>query len=1008
MVSQLRLTLTFSLLFILLLPSLSLAQQEVKYRTETISIRVHEGTELSFDISPDGRSIVFDLLGQLWIMPANGGSARAITDAVRDTAEDFDPVFAPDGHRIVFQGERNGRTGLWLLDLDSRKPPRQLTQIPDPEAFDQHAAWSPDGRSIAFTHAVPPDSTGTPWRTAIMLLDVASGATRELSISGTSGTFLSQPVWVRDGSQIAFVTRRTPNEPGGRVWIVATTGGPATPITAESGTAQAPVFFDDSRRMAYFTPNSDGKTQVWVQELDGNAPKGSPIRVTNKDDVTATRIRRFPKSNALLYSADGRLWKATPGDAAQKEIPFTAQLSIKRRLAVLPAARFPEPGRQEPVKGFMGLALSPDSHQVGILTLGKLWTVPIGGAPRAVTSVPFEATSLAWSPNGEEVAWSAGVADNEDLFATNLKTGATRQITSLAGRETFPTYSPDGRYLAFVHLRDDGILRVIDATANNISDISKTRDLGSIGSNWTSTPQWSPASDGLLVCGGQTPNQPSHATWVPLSGERQTVTKFPDAPIFLRWLPDKLVFVRHDRLWEVQFDRTGMKSEPKPIGSDAALYASASRAGDLLFVSDGGLRLRLANGEGQRLGWPISYTPQVPPSIIIHNVRIIDGKGAAITTPRDILIERGRIVKIAPSGTINSSGANVTDAAGRVAIPGLMDLHAHTYRPDLLPGFLYFGVTTIRDQGSAMAPLVAYADAIAAGMLPGPRVGYGGFQFYSDWAFDEEQGRGIEPESDPEHIKRSVALAQAFGAQHIKTRTFRRWDINARMIAEAHRLGMRATGHCAMQLPLIAAGMDAKEHTGLCGSRGNTHIYDDLVQLFRAAQVGVVPTIIYLDFAARMNERPALLDDDPELAPFLPARDNFDWMVKLTPTAKAKWANDAQLWRKAVATFSRAGVIIGTGTDIWQIPTGVHMELEQLVAAGLTPAQAIQASTGNAAKILGADKDVGTIEVGKWADLILLDANPLSDIRNTRRIWQVVHNGRLVDRPAILQSIKPR
>jgi len=106
--------------------------------------------------------------------------------------------------------------------------------------------------------------------------------------------------------------------------------------------------------------------------------------------------------------------------------------------------------------------------------------------------------------------------------------------------------------------------------------------------------------------------------------------------------------------------------------------------------------------------------------------------------------------------------------------------------------------------------------------------------------------------------------------------------------------------------------------------------------------------------------------------------------------------------------LSRAGVTIGTGTDIWQIPTGVHMELEQLVAAGLTPAQAIQASTGSAARILDADKDLGTIEVGKWADLILLEANPLSDIRNTRRIWQVVHNGTLVDRSAILKSIKPR
>src|SRR5258705_2553854 len=145
-----------------------------------------------------------------------------------------------------------------------------------------------------------------------------------------------------------------------------------------------------------------------------------------------------------------------------------------------------------------------------------------------------------------------------------------------------------------------------------------------------------------------------------------------------------------------------------------------------------------------------------------------------------------------------------------------------------------------------------------------------------------------------------------------------------------------------------------------------------------------------------------------ELAPFLPARENFDWMLKLSAVAWQHWAQDAQLSREATAKLWRAGVTIGTGTDIWQIPTVAHMELEQLVAAGLTPAQAIRAGTGGAARILGAAKDLGTIELGKWADLVILEADPLAGIRNTRRIWQVVHYGRLVDRPADIKCVNHR
>lgn len=990
-----------------------------------ISFTTSEGTSLNFDISPDGRWIVFDLLGQLWRLPAEGGEAVRLTDAVADAAEDVDPTVSPDGRWVAFQGDRNGVEGLWLMRTGGGAPrllhgTEASTRIRWKTYF--RPAWSRDSRQLAFVRD-----------NLLFLHSIERDSTAQLTLQQpATGT----PVcidWLPDGQLLALVRPR--GAPGGALRFIDPGSGQArevpaagaAPISPGSGLISAcPESSPDGSNVAVFVEDPAGVFQLHVLPLAA----GDPLRVTDETDVFPSRVRWTADGKELLYVAGGRIYRVSPSGGERRAVPFTATVAFEREERALPPVRFPDPGALLPARGHMGLALSPDGSRIALMALGRLWVWPVGARPRAVTSVPITAAWPSWSPDGRAVVWSAGAEDRAgaaivELYVTDIATGRTRQVTRLGGTASRPAWSPDGRRIAFYYRPPRGSattpagppshLAVVPADAENVSDVAALQVLPNTPIPWIAPalaqerPAWSPGSDALLfhqpgcaksscIYGGPPSDE---LRIVPLNGEAIRLTPLSDAATFLHWAADSsLIFVRGNQLWRAPL-RGGSAGEPALITDDAALYPSVARDGSILYLGVDGYRIRRPNGRVTTLGWPLTYRVPEPSPILIRNATIIDGTGAPPRGTADVLIEKGRIARIAPAGSIRARrGAEIVNAEGRVLMPGLIDLHVHSGLSTLVPlSQLYHGITTVRDMGGPFASLVGIAEAIESGAYAGPRMVFGGVRINPGAPFSFT-GADIQSTRNHAESERALLLARALGASFVKMQFPARWSAGAELVRQAHAHGLRIGGHCAQQLPLVAAGIAQVEHLSGCGPRSQGPPQADLIALFRHAGVTIVPTFPIFSGAIAAADTASLRA--PDVAPFIPLAERSSG----PGTVAEFWYTAQRRHRASVGTLYAGGVRVATGSDAQHIPGVIHLELEDQVAAGLTPLAAIAAATYEAARVLGADTEIGTVAVGKRADLILLDADPLADIRNTRRIRMVIQRGRIVDRDALLQSAR--
>jgi imidazolonepropionase-like amidohydrolase/Tol biopolymer transport system component len=869
-----------------------------------------------------------------------------------------------------------------------------------------------------------------------VVLDVATAARDPLRTVGLANEALDEPAWSPDGRRLLVsgpwrggsARALLDGPPGARILEVDVATGATRPLTAEGVAARAPAWSPDGRQFAYFASAASGGFRLFVQAIDGGARA-----IATDPGIEPRRVRWSPDGRMLYFVARGRLRRVSAEGGASVGVPFDAELRVPRPSRARRAIRFPDPRESFAARGFTGLTLAPDGRRFALLVPGTLWVVDRAGRARAATRVPPSASGLAWSPDGRRVVWSAGPREAEDLWVTDVATGESRRVTGLPGSEGRAAWSPDGAWIAFAHwprpesaggseADDATYVRLVAADARASASPDSTRNLGALPwselAAFASSLQWTPDGDTILAYGMDgwpvASRACAAAELVTIDARHVPVRDFPCRPSHIALGPDGALLAIEDGVLTHRPRTEEGWGEPDWRGARAALYPTAASDGSILFVSGDGIRLRAPGGRERRIGKPLRLRAPASPPLLLRNVRIAPldepGAGAAARAdvpPRDVLIANGRILRIAPAGTLRPPFARVLDAEGRWALPGLIDAHTHFLEGGLaVPrAALFHGVTTVREMWHPLAEAAAYRDAVAAGAVAGARIVVSGppvYPFPTGVPFTSDF---LWIPVDSATTDRGLTLLDAFGAGHVKMRYVQSWSGGAAFVRAAHARGLAVGGHCAHALPVVLAGIDTHEHLdGQCGEL-EFGVRDDLVQIYRAAGVTVVP-VIDLHFEAARTARDTTRLHAAGVAPFMTPGLRMGLLREPEPAAMARLAARGARARYATRAMHTAGVRIAAGADASMFPGGIHRELEALVEAGLSPAAVLRAATRDAAAVLGVDRDIGRLERGFRADILIVDGDPLADIRATRRIWAVVQDGRPIDRDALRVAVE--